>query len=109
MTSSLNKNVVEMDEDTTYYHNMLRKFLFKTVYGHTAIKKEEEKIQRCLYSLFEYFSKNISEMPSMYQEIVKNEGEIQGVSDYISGMTDVFATTAIKSIFIPNAIFISKE
>ncbi len=92
-----------MEPLTEKYYNMLHEFLFDAVYRNPIAKSEEAKVLGLVEGLFDYYLKNISKMPPEYITICEKEGTERAVADYISGMTDHYATTVYSDIFIPKA------
>ena len=54
-----------------------------------------------LLTLYEYFSENPDQMPTEFGLTVLEEGIPRAVADYISGMTDRYAISLYKDLFIP--------
>ncbi|MFA9399234.1 MAG: deoxyguanosinetriphosphate triphosphohydrolase [Clostridiaceae bacterium] len=84
--------------------NGLRSFMFENVYNGEILKEEREKAKFVLEQVFSYFMKNPNKMPEFYQNIVNKEGLYQGVSDYISGMSDDYCLLLFNKIFIPKIV-----
>lgn len=95
------------DEDIRMEENLwkdtldLRAFLFKSVYYNPVAKGEESRAEAMLLTLYEYFSENPDQMPSEFRLTVLEEGIPRAVADYISGMTDRYAISLYKDLFIP--------
>lgn len=83
--------------------DVIHKFMYERVYLCDRAKLEEKKAPYIIKSLYEYFTKNHSKLPSDLQLIAKNEGLDRAVCDYIAGMTDDFAIRLFKDIFIPRS------
>ena len=81
--------------------NQLRDFMFNTVYLTKKAMLEEEKAFKMLSALFDYFIKDPSKLPLIYKKLLERYDEERVVCDYISGMTDRYATKVFKQIFIP--------
>lgn len=94
---------VLMDAETEKYYNMLHEFLFNSVYKNPKAKSEETKVFGFVEGLFKYYLKNIEKMPAEYIKICESEGNERAVADYISGMTDHYATAMFSNIYIPKA------
>ena len=49
-------------------------------------------------------------MPNFYMQIAYNEGVDRAVTDYISGMSDEFATRLFEELFVPQKwkVFVNK-
>lgn len=81
--------------------NRLHKLMFDCVYTNPVCKSEETKAVNMVQTLFEYYSTHPYEMPEIYFPIVANEGTDRAACDYISGMTDTYAISVFKELFIP--------
>lgn len=97
------KDDIVMDSVTEEYYLKLHSFLFESVYKNPKAKSEETKVAGFVEGLFGYYLNNIDKMPNEFIEICEAEGKERAVADYISGMTDHYATTAFQNIFIPKA------
>lgn len=84
-------------------YEQLHRFMFESVYSNDYAKHEEKKVPDLIYLLFTYFMKHLDKLPPELQQVVVNEGEARAVCDYISGMTDHYATEKFKELFIPGA------
>ena len=98
--SSLNQNFVKMSDEVMGAMNELRAFMFKNVY-HVANKAMQDRAERMLTQLFEYFMKNVEKLPARYLRRLEQDGKERVVCDYISGMTDRYAVTVFENLFIP--------
>lgn len=100
--NSYNKPYVEMTEEVMEATYNLRKYLFKEVYLKDEIFKEETlKAQNVVFALFEYYKKNIDALPQEYKNRIAEYGELTCICDFIAGMTDNYAVSKYKEIFIP--------
>ena len=81
----------------------LRSFLFKAVYTAPVVLAETEKAGRLIEAMFDYYVDHLDEIPSEYRDI--SEGDpLTAVCDYIAGMTDRYARSRFKSLFVPSSI-----
>ena len=81
----------------------LRSFLFKAVYTAPVVLVETEKAGRLIEAMFDYYVDHLDEIPSEYRDI--SEGDpLTAVCDYIAGMTDRYARSRFKSLFVPSSI-----
>ena len=78
----------------------LRAFMFRHVYTRDVVQREEDKAERMLESLFDYYLKHPEQMPEEYLRDAEG-GVQQAVCDYIAGMTDNYAVHKFADIFIP--------
>ncbi len=102
INSSLNRNKIEMSGEVGEATKELRAFLYANVYTGSLAKTEEKKAQDLLVSLFQYYKENPHLMPAFYAENVETQGLERSVCDYISGMTDRYATDLFTKLFIPS-------
>ena len=104
LVSSLIENGAEnlhMDPEIFKAYNALHQFMFDSVYLNPTCKSEEKKAQQMIELLYDYYSKHIEKMPSLYVNLAFNYGIDAAVCDYIAGMTDIYAVEAFKDLFIP--------
>lgn len=104
--NSYNKNDILMSKTVEKAIAKLRAWLFENVYNNNnkknIAKTEEKKAQKVVEVLFNHYKKNMDEMPSEYLKLLKDgEDELQVVADYISGMTDDYAISKFKELYIP--------
>lgn len=103
LENSDNKDQITMGNKTTYYFNKLREFMFKNVYLDPKAKKEEDKARKVIQILFEYFKENPERMPNdRYADYKKFNDKEVAIKDYIAGMSDRYAVSLYKKIFIPD-------
>lgn len=99
--TSAGNNFVKMDEHTEEASEALRAFMFERVYFSDSAKGEEEKAERMLTAMYEYFVKNIEKLPSTYINLLEKFSREQVVCDYLSSMTDRYAVHIFNEIFVP--------
>lgn len=96
------KNKVEMEGETAAATAALREFLFERVYRDDSLKKEEEKADRMISALYDYYKRSPENLPEF------NRGELDKydidtvVCDYISSMSDGFAVKTFTKLFVPD-------
>lgn len=95
------KNTVEMEDYIAKASAELRAFMFERVYNARALREEEERADRMISALYEYYRKNPSAMPGFYRGELENTDIDTVVSDYISGMSDGFVVKIFTQIFVP--------
>lgn len=84
-------------------YEALHDFMYSTVYVDKIAKKEEQKVERVIASLYDHYLQRTEEMPIQYQHIAEQEGQDRAVTDYISGMSDEFAIRAFETLFVPKS------
>ena len=90
------------DEIFEQYEN-LHTFMYETVYVDKTAKKEEVKVEKIIFWLYEHFMQNIDQLPEQYKLIEKEQGTSRAVVDYISGMSDEFAIHTFERVFVPKS------
>lgn len=81
----------------------LREFMFTNVYTNMKAKSEEKKAKLLVEALYCHYMKNKDKLPKEYLKIAEQDGLSKAVCDYVSGMTDRFATATYRDIFMPQS------
>ena len=79
----------------------LHDFLYRSVYKGSKAKAEEGKAEDMIEILFNYLCNHPAKVPDEYRQIMREEGIMRAVADYIAGMSDTYAVELYKDIFIP--------
>ena len=58
-------------------------------------------MEKVLTELYEYYLTHIDQMSNFYLQLAYQEGRDRAVTDYISGMSDEFATRLFEELFVP--------
>lgn len=98
--NSYGKKEVTMSEEGYYYMNKLRSYMFDNVYNNANAELLQQKADRMLALLFNYYIKHPGEIP----QGMRNDNVTQCVCDYLASMSDVFAINTAKRLFIPEGI-----
>ena len=77
----------------------IRSFLYENVYNHPKLLKKRSNAENIIFKIFEYYKKNFEKLPKDW--LLKSELEIKEriICDYVSGMTDRYASKLYKSIY----------
>ena len=77
----------------------IRSFLYKNVYNHPKLLEKKSNAEKIIFKLFKYFEINFDKLPSDW--LSKNKSDIKEriICDYVSGMTDRYASKLYKSIY----------
>ena len=103
--TSLGKPYVKMSDERMKAINTLRSFMFERVYE-LANKSIQDRSERMLTQLFEYFMKHAEKLPAPYLRTLDKEDKEVVVCDYLSGMTDRYAISVFEGLFIPTTFSI---
>ena len=77
----------------------IRSFLYENVYNHPKLLKKRSNAENIIFKIFKYYKKNFEKLPKDW--LLKSELEIQEriICDYVSGMTDRYASKLYRSIY----------
>ncbi|MCL2718154.1 MAG: deoxyguanosinetriphosphate triphosphohydrolase [Lachnospiraceae bacterium] len=82
----------------------LRDFMFERVYQNIEAKSEEKKAEAMMETLYNYYFKNIDEVPAdLLKRLDLGDSKEQIVCDYLSMMTDRFAIAQYEERFVPKS------
>jgi dGTPase len=82
----------------------LKKLLLDEVYHHPNVVVMVEKGKLIIQKIFEAYLKNNKLLPQSIQQQLDGDGsshDYQVISDYICGMTDVYASQVYNALFTP--------
>lgn len=98
--NSSGKNFVAMSEEVKKASDHLRKFMFEEVYA-KANENIQHSAERMLSSMYSLFLSDPLLLPEEYKKLLKDYPVEVVICDYISSMTDRYATTVFESLFVP--------
>lgn len=81
----------------------LREFMFERVYRDGWRDPEEVRCDNVIRCLYGHYCEHPAEMPEEFMMIGYSEGTERGVSDFLSCMTDRYATRKFRDLFMPTA------
>ena len=93
---------MQMSDEVMGATNELRDFMFARVYDYAHVIIQE-KAERMLTKLYEYFMKHTDKLPQAYHRLLDRDGKERVVCDYLSGMTDRYAINVFEDLFIPSS------
>ena len=79
----------------------LRDFMYATVYVDKTAKAEEQKVDKVIGELYEYYLAHVDQMSNFYVQLAYQDNPERAVTDYISGMSDEFAIRTFEDVFVP--------
>ena len=93
------KFIILMSNEMKNECSEIRSYLYKNVYNHPKLLKKRSNAENIIFKIFDFYDKNFNKLPSDW--FSKNETELKQriICDYISGMTDRYATKLYKSIY----------
>jgi len=96
-------DVICMDDEIQEKTDQLRRFMFDRVYVGSIAKKEEEKAEHLIATVYETLVMHSDLLPENDQEVIEKEGVHRVVCDYVAGMTDPFAVRFFKNFYLPDS------
>ncbi len=103
VSSSMDQPHLSMSPPIQNAMDGLREFMFERVYRNPWRDPEEIRCDYVLRHLFEYYSAHPGEMPEEFVMIGYQDGTERSVCDYLSCMTDRYATRQFTSLFAPSS------
>lgn len=104
VTTSYDKPDIMMSEAVSQAMTDLRKFMFDHVYTNPEAKSEESKAEMLIQTLYNYYRHHLELLPEDLRMLIdQGEPDEKVVCDYISAMTDRFATAKYEEIYIPKS------
>ena len=97
------KNQIAQSQTFAWAMDELRSFMFKRVYTDSTAKAEEGKAKGVVEKLFDYYYKNIDQLPAEFHLHMEEDGKETAVGDYIACMTDRFAIRVYEQLFVPKS------
>lgn len=98
------KNDIVMSPDVYQAMVELRAFMFTHVYTNPVAKGEEYKVKSMLGQMYAYYLGNTGSLPEEYRTLIaEGEPPYRVVCDYIAGMSDQYAVSRFKELFIPKS------
>ncbi|MEQ2355763.1 hypothetical protein [Pseudoalteromonas piscicida] len=93
-----------MSDDASKTLEILKDFVFKHVIKRPEVQTLEYKGQQMVLSLFEVLQDNPKRLLplSTYEKYSESPNPKRVISDYISGMTDSYATKLYHKLFSPD-------
>ncbi len=90
--------VVSMSQDMNSNCLSIRDFLYENVYNHKSLLIKRKRAEKIIVKLFNYFETNPNKLPEDWKN--KNNNAIErNICDYVSGMTDRYASRLYSSIY----------
>ncbi len=91
--------LISMSEKMKNDSVLIKNFLYDNVYNHSKLKQKRNEVENIIRKLFDYYLKNFDKLPKDWSLQKKEESENRIICDYISGMTDRYASKLYKSIY----------
>lgn len=95
------KPIVEMEEEVAHATTTLRDFLFQNVYNDKTFKDEEERADKMISALYDYYKMHTDALPEFHQKELLTTDIDTVLCDYISSMSDTYAVKEFTRLFIP--------
>lgn len=99
--ASAGLNKIEMSLNVQSAMDQFREFMFDKIYHSKILEPDRKKARHVIHKLFEYFTENPGELPPEFMDREKTWGLQTTVTDYIAGLTDMYAIHLFEQLFIP--------
>ena len=103
VTCSMDAPALSMSPAIQTAMDALRDFMFERVYRDGWRDPEEARCDHVIRSLFRYYCEHPAEMPEEFVVICYRDGTERGVCDFLSCMSDRYATRQFQKLFVPSA------
>ena len=77
---------------------LIKDFLYENVYNHKSLLIKRKRAEEIIIKLFNYFEANPNKLPDDWKN-KKNNAIERNICDYVSGMTDRYASRLYNSIY----------
>ena len=91
-------SVVSMSNEMNSNCLLIRDFLYENVYNHKSLLIKRKRAEEIIVKLFNYFEANPNKLPDDWKN-KKNNAIERNICDYVSGMTDRYASRLYNSIY----------
>jgi len=91
--------IITMSEQMKNECLEIRSYLYKNVYNHPKLLEKKLNAEKIILKLFQYFEKNFEKLPIDWLSKKETDIKQRVICDYISGMTDRYASKLYKSIY----------
>ena len=102
LNESLDRPYIRMGDEMWREFNKLRGFLFDNLYHNSIAKAEESKAEGVIRALFNHYMEHLDELPEEFLINLEADGKERVVADHIACMTDRYAVSDYKRLFVPN-------
>ncbi len=96
---NFDKFIISMSSVMKKYCSEISSFLYMNVYNHKKLLEKRINSEMIIYKLFQYYEKNFNKLPEDWLHKNKSEEKQRIICDYISGMTDRYASKLYKYIY----------
>ena len=93
------KFLIHMSEEMKNECLDIRSFLYTNVYNHPKLLEKKSNAENIIFKIFKYYENNFNKLPSDWLLKSETESKERIICDYISGMTDRYASKLYKAIY----------
>jgi dGTPase len=102
VSNSYDQNDIRLSEETDAAMKQLRACMFERVYQNPDAKKEEEKAETLVKTLYWHYFQHPELIPADIRKLMeRGDSREQVVCDYLSTMTDRYAIAQYEAFFVP--------
>jgi dGTPase len=101
--SSSDKNEIRLSPRVLKAMDEFREFMFGALYNSKHLEEERRKAKYVVHKLYEYFTSLPGDLPQEFLEREDRWGLPVTVTDYIAGLTDLYAIRLFEKMFVPTS------
>ena len=101
ISGSNKQKQIKFSGDVQFAMDEFREFMFEKVYHSSLLEEDRNKAKYVIQKLFEYYINAPWALPAKLLDQEDKWGIKTIVTDYVSGLSDLFAINLFKKLFIP--------
>jgi dGTPase len=101
--SSSDKNEIRLSPRVLKAMDEFRQFMFEALYNSKHLEDERRKAKYVVHKLYEYYTSAPGALPQEFLEREDRWGLSVTVTDYIAGLTDLYAIRLFENLFVPTS------
>jgi dGTPase len=101
--SSSDKNEIRLSSRVLKAMDEFREFMFEALYNSKHLEDERRKAKYVIHKLYEYYTDSPGALPQEFLEREDRWGLPVTVTDYIAGLTDLYAIRLFEGLFVPTS------
>lgn len=99
--SSADRDAIRISPEIQAAMDEFRAFMFSKIYRSPQLEPDRDKAKYIVAKLYDYFMNNPGRMPQEFLDREDRWGLQATVTDYIAGLTDMYAINLFEELFIP--------
>lgn len=101
ITTSEGHNEIRISTKVKNAMEEFREFMFQKIYHSADLESDRKKAKYIIHKLYEHFTLHPESLPQEFLERESSWGLEVTITDYIAGLTDIYAVRLFEELFIP--------